>query len=137
MPTYREQRDKIIEAYFKDEIQPFDSKFCFCGTLADNNSAWNCEMLRIGDYDFSEYKRMELPLLNIICQRTTGQSWEYFLNTGVQVPLSKIQRSKKYEDAIFEGMSAALDVLKDIHRSRGENVDDEQTKFTKRELSKV
>ena len=30
----------------------------------------------------------------------------------------------KYEDALFEGMCAALEVLKNIHKSRNEDVDE-------------
>lgn len=40
----------------------------------------------------------------------------------------------KYEDDFFKGMTAALEVLKDIHRSRGEDVDGVKV-FTKRVLA--
>lgn len=119
--TYRQAYDKIIEAYFKDEIEPFDSEFCFCGTLAPDFD-WKYNK---GGYPYTndEYVNMESTLLKVICKTTIG-----FMKAR--------QFDSNYENALFAGMSAALDVLKEIHRSRGEDVDGEFTPFTKRELVK-
>lgn len=43
--------------------------------------------------------------------------------------------NEQYEAALFAGMSAALDVLKQIHIERGEVID-EVPVFTKRQLAK-
>lgn len=45
-----------------------------------------------------------------------------------------VPSSMNYEEGLFEGMVKALEVLKEIHRSRGENVDEEIQAFTKRNL---
>jgi hypothetical protein len=113
--TYKQAYDKIIQAYFRDDIKPLDSKFCFCGTLCDNSIMWNYARDNhpvYNLYSFEEYKRMELPLLTV-----------WYSETG----------TKKYEDEIFEAMCAALNELKQIHKDRGENVD-EVPEFTKRQL---
>src|SRR5690349_13607846 len=125
--TYQQAYNKIIEAYFKDEIEPWDAKFCFCGTLCNGKTGWNrSTILAInkndphndyGDYLGIEYTKMERALL------------EPFNCPG--------RRHNDYEAALFEGMCAALDVLKEIHRSRGENVDEVLPAFTKRQLQKV
>lgn len=114
--TWPEAYDKIIEAYFKDEIKPWDAKFCFCGNLNDKAMLWGHRVHDTnGYYTMSEYRSMEDALLTTDVARFEPDDVEY-------------------EDALFAGMSAALDILKEIHRSRGENVD-ELPALTKRVLS--
>lgn len=128
--TYQEAYDKIIQAYFKDEIKPFDAKFCFCGTLCDNNKSWyGCTIGRrhkdFKSYSGQEYVMMEDALLDnlAITEREPG---------GVFVDYPD-EESNEYEDALFKGMCAALEVLKQIHKERGENVD--SLPLTKRQLA--
>lgn len=121
--TYKEAKEKIFDAYFKDEIQPFNTCFCFCGTLCDNNSSWynfhaglHCDGMLLQThypshgYSGEELKRMEYALLR-------------------ELPIDR----NNYEVKLFEGMCSALEVLKEIHKSRGENVD-EEIPFVKRDL---
>jgi len=123
--THKQAYDKIIDAYFKDEIQPYDAKFCFCGTLAENSYDWHnrssniFEEIKHRDYKYYkgvDYARMEHALLSNINGLPNYHS--------------------DYETALFSAMSAALDVLKQIHIERGEVID-EVPVFTKRELVKV
>lgn len=143
--TYKEAYDKIIQAYFRDEILPYEEKFCICGTLAGGYS-W----LKSG-YTPRELRRIEAALLVNIHQLTAGfigepifvhdNSYElegshdaYFENKQVNaVDTRDIKFYRNYEDALFAGMVASLEVLKQIHLSRGENVDD-VVEFKKREL---
>ncbi len=132
MPNYREQYDKIIQAYFRDEIEICDSEFCFCGTLSPTGRKWNTspnfswgkDSYQDHKYDhpqpytLSEYKRMEWALVDT--------KNDYAAHNGIR---------SDHEDAIFMGMSAALEVLKQIHISRGEKIDEDIPQFTKRELS--
>lgn len=119
--TYKQAYDKIIQAYFKDEIKPMEPEFCFCGTLAGNG---NWGGYGFGEqsnlYSLKEFDIMESALLNTMDSILGGN-------------LVVNQSSPFYEDALFAGMSAALEVLKEIHRARGEDVD-EVPMFTKREL---
>lgn len=125
--TYRQAYDKIIEAYFKDEIKPWDAEFCFCGNLCDKSGEWYMlaipnNMVITKGYRGFEFHMMERALLD------TMYEMNVFASTNVD--------TKKYEDALFAGMVKALDVLKEIHRSRGENVDEDIPAFTKREFAK-
>jgi hypothetical protein len=124
--TYNEAYNKIIEAYFKDEIKPNDMKFCFCGTLANNSTDWYPH-LNYGNYTGREYKRMEAALFKAFPET----------NWGFGLPsLRQNERNEgieNYEEKLFAGMSAALDVLKQIHIERGEVID-ETPVFTKRQL---
>lgn len=132
--TYNQAYDKIIQAYFKDEIEPYNSDFCFCGTVS-NGKCWfrgECE-----NYYPSQFKEMEFALLDNIRLGTLGGNDIYFAPPFAE-DLGRIRIEVKnhpnYEEALFIGMCAALNVLKEIHRSRGENVDDVPA-FTKRPLS--
>lgn len=126
---YREAYDKIIDAYFKDEIRPFDAEYCFCGTLCGNSSKWIESGIsnELGDpnrcvnfagYSSTEWAQMEFALCKTVQTMTRP-------NRERSGPI--------YEDALFNGMSAALDVLKQIHIERGEVIDEPQP-FIKREL---
>lgn len=93
-----------------------ESQFCFCGTLCDNTNSWfKIPMARHNDshgYKGKDFVKMETALLNKI-----GVNGNY----------------PQYEDDLFAGMCASLEVLKDIHRSRGEDVDNVPV-FTKRDV---
>jgi hypothetical protein len=140
LPTYREQYDKIIQAYFKDEIKPYNSNFCFCGTLApdiyarDGYKNWNNHAggfnKKQQPYTLEEYYRMEKALfleLNAYEGRIDGKT--------CSLSSKCLERHHDgYEDALFAGMCAALDELKKIHEERGEVID-EVPEFTKRNLA--
>lgn len=121
--TYNEAYDKIIQAYFKDEIHPANPMFCFCGNLCDNTQDWFGIPLELHrnshGYKGQDFVRMESALFGSI----TNEFHLLLHDVG----------SAEYEDALFAGMSAALEVLKQIHRERGEDVDSVPV-FTKRQL---
>ena len=126
LPTYEQQFNKITEAYIKDEIEPYDSEFCFCGTLNPYRNieglsmAWNYDLNGVTQqyrhpqpYTYKEYKRMEIALFDNLREVVKG-------NAG-------------WEERLFSGMCEALEVLKQIHIERGEVIDDTPV-FKKREL---
>lgn len=122
--TYKEAEDKIIQAYFRDEIKPFDSSFCICGTL-HGSETWNLISywpMPESPYTYEEYKRIEWPLLFGINEFLSGK-----------MVYGDRETSSHWEDALFYGMCAALEVLKQIHIDRGENID--PVPFKKRQLS--
>ena len=124
MYTYKQAYDKIIEAYFKDEIKPNDTKFCFCGTLNNNDSSWYSE-------DGFFYKRLELVKMEAALFKAFPETdWEYNRPTFS----CEQELITNYEDKLFEGMCAALEVLREIHINRGENIEG-QFEFKKRELA--
>lgn len=127
--TYQQAYNKIIEAYFKDEIKPLNAQFCFCGTL-QGDCDWRREE-GSKNYTTSEYGKMERALFfkfPVICEGPGA-----LVHSDFNKELSEIKKLSDYEDRLFAGMSAALDVLKEIHRSLGENVDDVPV-FAKRVL---
>lgn len=134
--TYKQAYDKIIDAYFKDEIKPLAGEFCFCGTLNDNNINW-CGSFVNGEplpYSLEDFSRMEdalfEPLLPLGVDKIEQTRWVTGGYIG-RLPYG----SPWYETALFAGMTAALEVLKQIHTERGEIID-EVPVFAKRELNR-
>lgn len=136
--TYKEAYDKIIQAYFNDEIKPFDGEFCFCGTLNNGNHRWTTQKVCSTGYKGHELYNMETALYKSL-QRCGLVIREKYGNTNVNLVeyWEVVNKHPVYEDALFEGMSCALEVLRQIHIERGENVDDDIPVFTKRKLEKV
>jgi hypothetical protein len=129
--TYRQAYDKIIEAYFKDEIEPFIPSFCFCGTLNCNKAeywqGWSDKTSGIF-YEGDELQKMEDALID-----TLSKGME--IDCREDLDTDELKDNPKYEVALFDAMSAALDVLKQIHKERGEKVDEDIPVFTQRKLT--
>lgn len=125
-PTFIEQREKIIQAYFRDEIRPFEVKFCFCGTLCDNSNRWSQYNLKrngepihcdVGLYKAGDFIKMEHALLikiQAICE--TNEIFDgWYGEDEVDVEFHPL-----YEQALFEGMCDALEILRQIHIEMGD-----------------
>lgn len=134
--NYTQAYSKIIDAYFKDEIRPMSTEFCFCGTLNNNNSNW-VEKITEGfkrsqhNYSKTEYERMEEALIIPIMPLGIAKEGRGCGKWCKLVSSSEIEGHPNYESLLFAGMSAALDVLKQIHIERGEIIDP-LPRFTRR-----
>lgn len=127
--TYKQAFDKITEAYLKGEIEPFYPEFCFCGTLCNGRDSWQNSSFRqrFHQYSWDEYGRMERALFSSM----PGVIWVG--NGDIDIDRHP-SNNPNYETILFEGMCAALEVLKQIHIERGEIIDEVQV-FTKRQLA--
>jgi hypothetical protein len=119
--TYNEQFNKITEAYIKGDIKPFDPNFCFCGTLCDNEKKWTCRPY--GGYNNNDFFNMESALYKELIPAGLKVLDFRISNTNVIENWQNIQKSPNYETALFNGMVAALEVLKQIHIEHGEVID--------------
>lgn len=122
LPKYSVQERKIHEAYLNNKIEPLDANFCFCGTLSPNMQGWlfnkpdTNNYKSIHAYTIHEYKRMESALYK-----------------GIMETDKTFNCTDSSEEAIFNGMVMALEVLKEIHLKHGEAIDEPVT-FKKRVL---
>jgi hypothetical protein len=115
LPSYQTQFNKITEAYIKGEIQPYNESFCFCGTLSNGSCWYEADMYPEKHvYSYKQYDMMEDALL-----RETIENESH--------PL--------FEDYLFSGMCAALEVLKQIHIERGQVIDDAPVFIKRKELN--
>lgn len=133
--TYNEAYNKIIDAYFKDEIKPYDQDFCFCGTLCNGNGRWwwwsRSFDTETTDFNYSKTELLKMEKALLVPLAKLVNRGDIFLSD--EKSRLKCQSHSGYEDTLFAGMSAALDVLKQIHIERGEVID-ETPVFTKRQL---
>lgn len=146
MLTYKQAYDLLIDAYYKDEIKPYDASFCFCGNLNENNRSWlshddKCTTHYDGiNYNGKELWLMEDALLSHLNKElyTDGKytmfSKDYSFEDG-WVVRKDTTKYENYEDVLFEAFCKALDVLKQIHIERGEVID-EVCELSKRVLVK-
>lgn len=94
--------------------------FVFCGTLAPLNKdlIW-----QTNEYSRIELNKMELALLTTILVQTYPNAdifCEWFNDADNFT--SKLLHPN-YENALFNGMVASLEVLKSIHEAHGEVID--------------
>ncbi len=134
MPTFKEQFDKLTRAYIRDEVFPMSPCACFVGNLLNRNSDWsgvrhgwnqitNCE---------SDYKRG----FNAINKESGGfyTPKEIILLESEFVVGVEDLRENYSEDQLFNAFAHTLELLKQIHISKGEQVD--ELVFVRRELVK-
>ena len=127
--TYKQAFDLITEAYIKGEIKPFDPKFCFCGTLCGNRTTWASVGFRKQHHNYSlkQYGQMERALFSPFPEIT-------WLSNGDLDYSVRVEDLPYFEEKLFKGMTAALEVLRQIHIERGEVID-ETPVFAKRQLA--
>lgn len=138
LPSYETKFNKITEAYIKGEIEPYSASLCFCGTLADHDLDWDIKT--INGYNPKQFVKMEYALLSTILTETLGGNPEnkiHLYGLGEGVCRTEILRHPNYEAALFNGMVAALEVLKQIHIEHDEVIDEQKTKSQKRTLQTV
>lgn len=129
--THKEARDKLVEAYLNDKIHPYDITSCVCGILNDHKGDWfSCVVTHTAlrchyHNDTQYYSGVELyDMEHALLQHLH----EVFKNKTKYDPhVNKVHISKlpNYEDELFIGFCKSLDVLKEIHIRRGENVDED------------
>ena len=114
-PTYKEQERHLHEEYIAGRVEPGRYQFCFCGSLIGERTRFKLGSQTIVQdiekswwpskvYEYTDLKRMEAAL--------------FFYTERIPKELHE-----DYETALFNGMVAALEVLKAVHRSWGEDVD--------------
>lgn len=152
MKSFKEQFDKMTALYIHGKVNAFNNEMCFCGNLEDGNIAWSSakkieedqwEAIRHTcnrSYDYrpleytpNQYWEMEavfmFPISKFLMLRVGSfggacAGWiDSYNNSDVSIP--------EYEDALYQGFTNAIEVLKRIHIARGEKV--EETGFEKRE----
>ncbi len=154
--TFKQQFDKLTEAYIRGEVNPFDHCACFVGNLLNGNSGWvrsappaikkmTCESLE----DFTELLAEECKesverIVEIEAEGLYTPEEIFFIEktfmdafwNGSLVKYQSVRREdQEYEDGLFEAFEKTLDLLKQIHESKGEVV--EPFEFVKRELVPV
>jgi hypothetical protein len=148
-PTYGEQWQKITSAYSNNKLNPYMNCACFIGNMLGNLSCWAdtrtgspatgrgrraapfCEddtekqiikysignmLIKSNGYTVDQIIKLENNFLGIIHRLgevDNIEEWEDFQRFYPEAA----------EDILYEAMISTLNMLKEIHRERGEDVD--------------
>jgi len=136
-PTFKEQSEKIIQAYLKCEINAGDACACFVGNLLNNKGEWidGRHSFEYGKVDPN--KNMRSRAIECINQESNSlYTLQEILELEEKFMTERYTRTgndMNREDALFNAMTSTLEMLKQIHISKGEVIEDEIT-LQKREL---
>lgn len=134
-PTFKEQSEKIIQAYLKCEIYPGDACACFVGNLLNNKVEWidGRHSFEYGKVEPHEYMRATaIKCINLESNSLYTLQDILKLEENFMIRVS-MKYAGSYEDRLFNSMISTLEMLKQIHISKGEVIEDEIT-LQKREL---
>lgn len=146
MKTYKQQFDKLTEAYIKGEVNPFRVCACFVGNLLDGEDGWadyrdlwmnneptcsvpNRKRVELDYYTPRQIVHLEHEFMKVYCKNHPLSNGRWKMDYEDYKKLSDVLD----ENALFLAFEKTLGVLKDIHEKRGEVID-ETPVFEKREL---
>ncbi len=135
-PTFREQYDKIVGAYLRNELEPLDSCACFVGNLLNRNDNWGT--VSGGKFGRPRHewglKAIEVESNGLYSSEDISELEYNFLFPEDRdwVQAARNSTTEEYEKKLFEQMESTLELLKQIHESKGEVIDNYT--FAKREL---
>lgn len=165
MKTYKEQYNKLTEAYINLKVNPFTGCNCFVGNLLGNGqwefARWYSSIIDkriplnkcireeklsdvkpgiLGQYSVLDILELERTFLTkfidyIHAERFCVDLRQYFREIGGTIEEWENYETKQ-EEGLFLAFEAALSVLRKIHIKNGETLDNEPT-FVKRELKLV
>lgn len=154
MRTYKQQFDRLTEAYISGKVNPMLCEACFVGNLlqakdnrwADsrqifgevtNNETWyhsgSKAILLLSDNQYTIKNIVDLEKTFFV--GILGTDFKS-LSVAQTMILKGELRCREYEDRLFKGFEMALELLKQIHIEQGEVID-ETPVFVKRELHSI
>lgn len=126
MITFEEAYKRLSTAYLQDEVIPTNSCACFVGNLLNGKSEW-CHN-RIFDFKTGvslprniEQREIEEALNCIIKESDNTYTYEEILHLET-VFMAKLPTVMYTEEELWDAFNTALDVLADIHRFKGQEV---------------
>ena len=151
-PTYKEQFDKLTEAYIHNKVEPYTACACFVGNLLNRTSNWISGRGMAAGETMEDWniKHPRAPLSQELVEKATYVSQQSITeNSGGLYTLREIidlekvfldalegncsEDDNSYEEYLFKAFELTLAKLKEIHESKGEIVDAPPV-FIKRQL---
>lgn len=153
-PTFKEQFDKITTAYFEGRLSPERPCGCFIGNLLNNTEEWNharvftsqfnpvvCERRYPNDEWERDYIKEGIMSIEILSNGLytiediidLEQNFLNIARTGVPLVCTHEDIDSFYtEETLFAAIDSTLDLLRKIHESKGEIIEDFE--FSKRSV---
>lgn len=147
-PTYKEQFDKLTRAYIAGKVNPFQCCGCFIGNLLNGHGSWNKVKPNLMVQDWTDGLRQVTPVeyVNALECIKVNSGGLYTADDIIKLErkfmdmignyrgLEKwVNPTPEMEDVLFKAFEKALSMLKQIHQSKGEIID-ETPVFQKRQL---
>jgi hypothetical protein len=142
-PTFEQQYQKIVSAYYKNELNPFSGCACFIGNLLNNNSNWEgCRTFKSQGQSYLD--DLHDDWVEEARWAITEESYGLYTPQDIIDLENNFLKNLDYdaylnrqcvEDEIFNAMVSTLEMLRKIHESKGEIVKDYN--FTKRQLQTI
>ena len=140
-PTFEQQFTKIVNAYLKNSLSAYKSCACFVGNLLNNKDEWGAGRYFSFDLDgCPSIESINIPEKALKCLKDESNGFYSMkdvckLETSFLNTLNLEEIITSYEERLFKAMEITLQLLREIHESKGEIVKDYN--FAKRELSHV
>jgi hypothetical protein len=144
MISFKEQFDKLTEAYIRNEVNPYEPCGCFVGNLLNRHQDWVTVRLSwaspIADRSLPFYEDGYKCIKKesdgtYTPQEITDLEFLFMMTYEINGGTSSQTKSEKEEDALFIAFETTLDALKKLHEANGEKVD--EFTFKKRTLQTV
>jgi hypothetical protein len=129
-PTYKTQFDKLTRAYINGQVDMCDCSHCFVGNLLNNEWRWaycrNIDIVNAYEY---------LPIENAVVKREEFEKLIIKESNGFYTPEEVLLLEREFmgagreigdclnEDRLFYAFEKTLELLKKIHLSKGENIE--------------
>lgn len=123
-PTYKEQFDKITRAYINGELKPWDACACFIGNIFNNTEDWIYALPRNKGFHGSDKISRGVRQIREQSNYTPEEieMLEYnFLN--IYSDVFNNRKRCRTEETLYNAMVSTLEMLRQIHISKGENVE--------------
>lgn len=136
MITFKQQFDKLTEAYIRGEVYPYEPCACFVGNLLNRTSDWCTRGGIIWKELYFHDESSEEQMKRAVLRESGGFYTIHEIHLLEQTFLMNIRTNREwneplYEEQLFKAFEKTLDLLKQIHESKGEIV--EPFQFTKRQ----
>jgi hypothetical protein len=138
-PTFKEQSEKIIQAYLKCGIEPMNPRGCFVGNLLNNTKEWRKGIGFVYGTTTADVT-LKLEAMRSISKESKNlyslQEIADIENNFMTIVTGHWSHmgSDYSEDELFEAMISTLELLKQIHILKGEVIEEEIV-LQKRELA--
>jgi hypothetical protein len=122
-PSYKEQFDKLTRAYIANEVLPLNACACFVGNLLNGLGSWvharSYNGLGVLDND-SHFK----PIADMCIKEQSNGLYTAQEIINLEKVFLQSWRPLQNEDSMFDAFCVTLDLLKQIHLSKGEIIDE-------------
>ena len=148
-PSFKEQFDKLTEAYIAGKVNPFRTCACFVGNLLNGNATWT--NLKDFHLDLQIFSTCDIPKRTTDIIERSKQDLQiegkglytiediikleenfmlFFMNQGMAWLGNEVDA--EMEECLFQAFYSTLEALRKLHVSKGEVVD-ETPVFVKRQ----